>query len=75
MFLSFYILCIFYCLYHLIKRYRTVENPGMIGVSPGLDMIMVLMLAPVLAVVDVSLTWIRLYREAEEVKRNKEKIF
>ena len=75
MFLSFYILCIFYCLYRLIKRYQQIQNPGMIGVSPGLDMIMVLMLAPILAIVDVSLTWIRLYKEAEEAKRNKEKIF
>lgn len=75
MFLSFYILCIFYCSYQLIKRYRRIENPGMIGVSPGLDMIMVLMLAPILAVVDISLTWIRLYKEAEEAKRNKERIF
>lgn len=75
MFLVFYILCIFYCSYQLIKRYRQVENPGMIGVSPGLDMIMVLMLAPVLAIVDISLTWIRLYKEAEEAKRNKEKVF
>lgn len=40
----------------------------MIGVSPGLDLIMVLVLAPALAVVDLSLTWIRMYKEAEEAR-------
>ena len=41
----------------------------MIGVSPGLDAIMVVILAPALAVVDLSLTWIRMYKEAEEARR------
>jgi hypothetical protein len=30
---------------------------------------MVVLLAPVLAVIDVSLTWIRIYKEAEEARR------
>lgn len=64
-----------YCFYHLIKRYRKIENPGMIGVSPGLDAVMVMILAPVLAIVDLSLTWIRLYKEAEEIRRNNTKVF
>ena len=75
MFLFFYILCIIYCLTQLIRRYRQLQNPGMIGVSPGLDMIMVLMLAPILTIVDASLTWIKLYKKAEEVKRNREKVY
>jgi len=41
----------------------------MIGLSPGLDSIMVLMMAWVLAPVDVCLTWIRWYGEAEEARR------
>ncbi len=41
----------------------------MIGVSPGLDAIMVVLIAPALAVVDLSLTWIRMYKEAEEARR------
>ncbi len=45
----------------------------MIGVSPGLDAIMVVILAPALAVVDLSLTWIRLYKEAEEARRRNDK--
>jgi hypothetical protein len=30
---------------------------------------MVIALGPILAIVDISLTWIRLYKEAEEAKR------
>lgn len=69
MYLCFHVICIIYCFYQLIKKYRKNSNPGMIGVSPGLDTIMVMVLAPALAIVDVSLTWIRLYREAEESRR------
>ena len=77
MYLYFHIICIIYCYYQLIKKYRRIENPGMIGMSPGLDALMVLILAPVLAIVDASLTWIRLYKEAEEARRrnNEKKIF
>ncbi len=45
----------------------------MIGVSPGLDAIMVIILAPALAIVDLSLTWIRMYKDAEEAKRRQDK--
>lgn len=77
MYLYFHIICVLYCFYQLIKKYRRVENPGMIGVSPGLDTIMVVILAPALAVVDLSLTWIRLYKEAEEARRrsDEKKVF
>jgi len=76
MYLYIHIVCIFYCFFKLIKKYRKLENPGMIGVSPGLDTIMVIMLAPALAVVDLSLTWIRMYKEAEESRiRNDKRVF
>ena len=76
MYFYFHVLCILYCYYKLIRKYKQLENPGMIGVSPGLDAIMVVILAPALAIVDLSLTWIRVYREAEEARRRTyEKIF
>lgn len=75
MFLLFYVLCMIYCLIQLIRRYRQLQNPSMIRVSSVLDVIMVLMLSPVLTIVDVSLTWIKLYKKAEETKRNRERIF
>jgi hypothetical protein len=45
----------------------------MIGLSPGLDAIMVVIMAWILAPVDVSLTWIRWYKDAEEARRNQSK--
>jgi hypothetical protein len=49
----------------LNKKYK---NRGVdYGTSPELDSIMVLIMAWVLAPVDVSITWIRMVKEAEEV--------
>jgi hypothetical protein len=48
---------------------------NVIGSSPGLETLAILVLAPVMMVVDVSLTWVRLYREAEEVRRDNQKIY
>jgi hypothetical protein len=66
MFLTYYIICIIYCFYQLNKRYKT---NGVEYSSPELDAIMVLIMAWVLAPVDVSITWIRMVKEAEEAKR------
>jgi hypothetical protein len=74
MYWTFHLICTFYCVIQLIKKYRKFENPGMIGHTPGLDIIMVVVLSPILATVDLSLTWIRLYREAEESRRNNQKV-
>lgn len=72
MYLYIHIVCIFYCFFR-IKKYRKLDNYGIIGVSPRFDTIMVIILAPALAVVDLSLTWIRMYKEAEEARRNQDK--
>jgi hypothetical protein len=64
-----YILSVAYCLYKLAKRHQKNDLGGGIGTSPGLDTLMVVLLAPILAVIDVSLTWIRIYKEAEEARR------
>jgi hypothetical protein len=75
MFWTIYVVSVIYCFYQLVKRYNATNlRGGGLDSAPGLDAIMVLFLAPVLAIVDVSLTWIRLYKEAEEVRRNKNKI-
>ena len=70
MFWTIYAISVIYCFYQLVKRYRTTDlRGGGLDSAPGLDGIMVLFLAPVLAVVDVTLTWIRIYKEAEEARR------
>jgi hypothetical protein len=72
MFAIYYVICIIYCFIQLNKRYR---KSGIEYNSPELDAVMVLVMAWVLAPVDVSLTWIRMYKEAEQAKRNRENIY
>ena len=71
MFLIYYIICIIYCFYQLSKKYKTrgIE----MGTSPEMDSIMVLIMAWILAPVDVSITWIRMVKEAEQARINQSK--
>ena len=78
MFLTYYILCVIYCFYQLFVNLNHRYDNGPTGNSPELDTIMVVMMAWVLAPIDVSLTWIRWYKEAEEARRRQiknEKVF
>jgi hypothetical protein len=61
----YYVICVIYCFYQLNKRYNT---SGFDYNSPELDAVMVVVMAWVLAPVDVSLTWIRMVKEAEEAR-------
>jgi hypothetical protein len=70
MLLIYYIICIIYCFYQLNKRYK---KSGTEYNSPELDAIMVLVMAWVLAPVDVSITWIRMVKEAEQARINQSK--
>jgi hypothetical protein len=70
-----YIACVIYCLHKLTKRHQKNDLGGGIGISPGLDTLMVVLLAPFLTLVDVSLTWIRIYKEAEEARRRSNNTF
>jgi len=70
MLLTYYVICIIYCFYQLNKRYKKL---GTEYGSPELDAIMVVVMAWVLAPVDVSLTWIRMVKEAEQARINQMK--
>jgi len=67
--IGLWVLSSVYCLFKLFKRSKAVSFDGVTGYSPGLEAIMVVMLGPLLAVIDISLTWIRIYKEAEEARR------
>ncbi len=58
-----------YCVYKLFKRSKNISLDGVIGYSPGLEVVMVIILGPLLAIIDISLTWIRIYKEAEDARR------
>ena len=70
--ISIWILSAVYCLYKLHKRSKSTSLDGVIGHTPGLEVIMVVLLGPLLALIDVSLTWIRIYKDAEEARRRGE---
>ncbi len=72
MFVTYYIICVIYCFYQLNKKYKT--RGVKYGTSPEMDSIMVLVMAWILAPVDVSLTWIRWTKEAEEARINQMKL-
>ena len=71
MLLTYYIICVIYCFYQLNKRYK---RSGVEYNSPELDAVMVVVMAWVLAPVDVSLTWIRWYKEAEQARIDQTKL-
>ena len=62
----YYVICIIYCFYQLNVKYK---ERGIDYSSPEMDAIMVLVMAWVLAPVDVSITWIRMVKAAEEARR------
>mgnify|MGYP003353527099 FL=1 len=69
----YYVICVVYCFYQLNKKYK--KRGIDYGTSPELDSIMVLVMAWVLAPIDVSITWIRMVKEAEESKiRNQKRV-
>ena len=71
-FIIYYVICIIYCFYQLNRKYK---NRGVdYGTSPELDSIMVLVMAWVLAPIDVSITWIRMVREAEQARINQSSV-
>lgn len=68
MFITYYIICIIYCFYQLFVKLNHRYDDGPTGNSPELDSIMVLVMAWILAPIDVSLTWIRWYKDAESAR-------
>lgn len=53
-----YVLSVIYCMWRIIKRNKKSSHDGVTGMSSGLDIIAVILLAPILAVVDIVVTWI-----------------
>lgn len=75
MFLIIYIISVIYCIYKMFRGYQKRYGNDIMYATPGLETLAILVMAPVLMAVDASMTWIRLYKEAEEAKRKNSKIF
>jgi len=52
-----------------IQKWNRDVRAGGLGISPGLDSLALLLMCWILAPVDIFLTWVRVYREAEEARR------
>jgi hypothetical protein len=70
-----YIVSIAYCIWRMSVSYKHHFGNSPIGPTPGLETLFIIPFAPVLAIIDASLTWIRLVKEAEEAKRRSNRIF
>jgi hypothetical protein len=75
LFWSYYVVCFVYCVIMSIKKWNRDVMSGGLGISPGIESMGLIIMCWILAPVDVFLTWVRLYKEAEEVRRNQTKGF
>lgn len=74
MFWTIYVISVIYCVYKMYKSY-TKKHDDPLKATPGLETLAIMIMAPVLMAVDVSLTWMRLYKEAEGVRRKRSKLW
>ena len=68
-FLTYYLICLAYCLIMSARKWNRDVRAGGLGITPGLDTMAIAMMCWALAPVDIFLTWMRLYKEAEEARR------
>ncbi len=75
LFWSYYIVCFVYCVIMSIRKWNRDVMSGGLGISPGLESMGLIIMCWILAPIDVFLTWVRVYKEAEEARRNQTKGF
>jgi len=68
-FLTYYLLTLLYCMVMSARKWNKEVQSGGLGVTPGLDTLAILIMCWALAPVDIFLTWVRVYKEAEEARR------
>jgi hypothetical protein len=72
-FLAYYLLTLVYCTIMSMRKWNRDVRAGGLGITPGLDTMAILLMCWALAPVDIFLTWVRVYKEAEEAKRRIDK--
>lgn len=75
-FITYYLITLAYCVIMQTRKWTRDVQAGGLGVTPGLDTLALLIMCWILAPVDVFLTWMRVYKEAEEarIRSNKNKL-
>ncbi len=74
LFWSYYVVCFIYCVIMSIRKWNRDVMSGGLGISPGLESMALIIMCWILAPIDVFLTWVRVYKEAEEARRNNSQI-
>ena len=69
MFWTYYTVCFIYCIVMSFKKWNRDVRTGGLGITPGMDTMAMLIMCWALAPVDIFLTWMRVYKEAEEARR------
>lgn len=72
-FIAYYLITLAYCLVMSARKWNRDVRTGGLGITPGLDTMAILLMCWALAPVDIFLTWVRVYKEAEEARRKVEK--
>ncbi len=68
-FLTYYLTTLAYCVFMSFRKWNRDVRAGGLGITPGLDTMALLIMCWALAPVDIFLTWVRIYKEAEEARR------
>ncbi len=72
-FIVYYLLTLAYCLIMSARKWNRDVRAGGLGITPGLGTMAILLMCWALAPVDIFLTWVRVYKEAEEARRRADK--
>ena len=70
MFITYYVICFIYCVIMSVRKWNRDVMAGGLGISPGLESMALIIMCWILAPIDIFLTWVRIYKEAEEARRN-----
>jgi hypothetical protein len=68
-FLCYYVITFLYCVIMQARRWNRDVREGGLGITPGLDILAIAIMCWALAPVDIFLTWVKVYKEAEEARR------
>ena len=66
---TYYLITFIYCIVMSARKWNRDVRAGGLGVTPAMDTIAIIMMCWALAPVDIFLTWVRVYKDAEEARR------
>jgi len=68
-FFCYYAITFLYCIVMSARTWNRHVNDGGLGITPSMDVIAISLMCWALAPIDIFLTWVRVYKEADEARR------